>query len=461
MAKAKAKRRGWTEHRGVTLVRRGYASGSVTWRARWKDPRSGRWVFVGLDALDIMTPEGRAAWARRKAQELRVERAAVAEGRPLAAPIALDAAIDAYLASAATHLRASTVREYGSTLHLFQRWAREQRLSRLDRIDGPALARFRIHALATPKRRSAKSGPRGGKAEASSGAAPRTIAKHFRQLQSFLRRQIELGQAPRLTRDMIAGSLRAPQASRELPTFFSGAEARRLLEAALRHDGEAFARTRLEHAGAAAPGSTPKYPAIAPLVLLAILTGARIGELLALAWADVDLDSTDDRGAAVGIFRVKASNAKTRRERIVDLAVAPSARALLQALRLQRGGEKTAVFGLTRHEADGAMERLRTRFGAPERASWHECRRTTATVLTNAPGIYGGASAYRSARQLGHSVAVAERHYLGLLSISRDARSVEAALGIEELAAEIVRRAAGGQRGAPPTVAAQPRAKKA
>ncbi len=36
---------------------------------------------------------------------------------------------------------------------------------------------------------------------------------------------------------------------------------------------------------------------------------------------------------------------------------------------------------------------------------WQVLRRTCGTFLTNAPGIFGEASAYRSARQLGHSVA--------------------------------------------------------
>ena len=66
------------------------------------------------------------------------------------------------------------------------------------------------------------------------------------------------------------------------------------------------------------------------------------------------------------------------------------------------------------------------------------------TFLTNAPGIFGAASAYRSARQLGHSVAIAERHYLGLLrGIPREAHTLDEAMGIEDLLDEIVARASG------------------
>jgi hypothetical protein len=60
-------------------------------------------------------------------------------------------------------------------------------------------------------------------------------------------------------------------------------------------------------------------------------------------------------------------------------------------------------------------------------------RHTTGTYLTNAPGIFGAASAYRSAKQLGHSVAVAEKHYLGLVrGISPAARTLEDAMGLRE-----------------------------
>jgi hypothetical protein len=59
--------------------------------------------------------------------------------------------------------------------------------------------------------------------------------------------------------------------------------------------------------------------------------------------------------------------------------------------------------------------------------------------LTNAPGIFGAASAYRSAKQLGHSVAVAERHYLDVMrGIPREARTLEAAMQIEKQMTRVI-----------------------
>ena len=61
-------------------------------------------------------------------------------------------------------------------------------------------------------------------------------------------------------------------------------------------------------------------------------------------------------------------------------------------------------------------------------------RSTCATYLTNAQGIFGSATVFMSARQLGHSVMVAERHYLNVhRGIARDARTLEAAMQIDDV----------------------------
>ena len=49
------------------------------------------------------------------------------------------------------------------------------------------------------------------------------------------------------------------------------------------------------------------------------------------------------------------------------------------------------------------------------------------------------ASAYRSAKQLGHSVSIAERHYVDVMrGIPRDARTLEAAMQIEAQMAAVI-----------------------
>jgi hypothetical protein len=91
----------------------------------------------------------------------------------------------------------------------------------------------------------------------------------------------------------------------------------------------------------------------------------------------------------------------------------------------------------TKDAAKAARKRLIGDFKAPT-FSWQSLRRTCAAVLTNAGGIYAGASAYRSAKRAGHSVVIADRHYVDLLQLPAHARTFEAAVGIEDLAQQIV-----------------------
>ncbi len=132
----------------------------------------------------------------------------------------------------------------------------------------------------------------------------------------------------------------------------------------------------------------------------------------------------------------------------MGLEVSPALRAVLAAMQLKSGG-KGSVFRLSAGAADAAAKRLKAEYGAPDTAGWQMMRRTCGTYLTNASGIFGAASAYRSAKQLGHSVQVAEKHYVDVArGIPRDARTLEAAMQIGEQMARIV----DASEGAKPTV---------
>lgn len=181
-------------------------------------------------------------------------------------------------------------------------------------------------------------------------------------------------------------------------------------------------------------GTTRRFEPIAPFVAFLLLSGCRVGEALTLKWEAIDLDALDGDSKKVGEIHLKAADVKTAQARVVDLSVTPALRALLAAMKL-RAGKNRFVFGgrdsLPYSAVEGARKRLRTEYGAPT-FSWQNLRQTTASFLTNAPSIFGSASAYRSAAQLGHAVEVAQRRYVGLVrGISRDARTVEAAMQIE------------------------------
>ena len=143
-----------------------------------------------------------------------------------------------------------------------------------------------------------------------------------------------------------------------------------------------------------------------------------------MEWKQVDLDAIGSEGNVVGEIHLTAAT-KTKRARTVGLEVSPGFRKLLATMHLQ-AGTKRAVFGSSRDTAEAAAKRIRREFGAPAGFTWQTLRRTCGCYLTNAPGIFGAASAYRSAKQLGHSVAVAEKHYVDIVRcITRAARTLE------------------------------------
>src|SRR5690606_35237730 len=110
----------------------------------------------------------------------------------------------------------------------------------------------------------------------------------------------------------------------------------------------------------------------------------------------------------------------------------------------ERDGKPSSgrVFSISYDGVAAAVKRLRGTYGAPS-FSPQILRSTCGTFLTCAPGIFGAASAYRSARQLGHSVAVAERHYLGLIrGIPREARALEEVMQIQVQMARVIEAAA-------------------
>ncbi len=104
-----------------------------------------------------------------------------------------------------------------------------------------------------------------------------------------------------------------------------------------------------------------------------------------------------------------------------------------------RAGENKFVWGkeaYRRDVAESARKRLVKEYGAPG-FSWHDLRRTCGTFLTCAPSIYGAASAFLSAKRLGHSVVVSEKHYAGATTIAPEHKTLEATLGIADLCAKL------------------------
>ncbi len=421
-----------TGHAGVKLLRR-IRKASEVWLARWTDPDTGRPREASLTALGLTSEETRRSWCIRKSESVRQRRAALAAGAALATSTGPEDAVAGFFARRAT-LKTVTLASYRNGSDAFLVWSKSRGIHKIEALMPKHVMDFRAWWVARPKLRQLNGYGvgRGARSESDRKRSPLTINRGLRVVSSMLNEWRMMGLTPNLSSDAIRDALRYERRQKPLPRFLNPREVRELLSAAILHDKAKFKITRAEHAGALSPGSTARYEPIAPFVAAALLTGCRFEELASLSWQQVGWD--------VRQIVLTHEHTKTGQGRIIDLAPTPMLLDLLQATHAKSEG--AFCFGggaaLRRALAEAARKRLTKRFGAP-RFTWHDLRRTCGTYLTCAPGIYGGASAYLSAKRLGHSVVVAETHYTGALTgIDPKATTLESAMGIDDLVATIV-----------------------
>jgi integrase len=447
--KRRKKRRIRSPHPGVKLNGRRLPSGRMQWRARFIDPDTKRATDVTLDAVELPNHEARRLWAVRKSKALAKLRMRIDEVGPRSAPTGLQEAVTDYLAGGKHRLRARTLVTYRLAIDQLTAWAAREGVASTADLTRARLTGFRDHLIAKPRRAAVKGGRRGEARELDRKRSAVSVNRELRTLKTVLNTWRTAGRLPQLDRDAIADTLKTLPVPREQPAYLTPAKLDKLIGAAVKHDARTFKMTRKEkEAGKARTGSTQRHVPITSFVLFLLLTGCRRGEALGLKWSDVDLEATDHEGRTVGEIRLRAEDTKTHRARTIGLEVSPALRVLLAAMKLRAGKEaETAhVFELPAWARDpeqegpqpytvDLIETARDRMkglGAPKDFDWQMLRSTCGTYLTNAPGIWGSATVFMSAKQLGHSVVVAERHYLGVhRGIPKDAHTLEAAMQIE------------------------------
>ncbi len=446
--KKEPRRRGTSPHPGVVLIPPSEASRHLWWRARYRDPDSGK---VIKEKIEGTNEDARRDWAQRKSNALRLRRDALSKGVPRYTGTALDKIVESYF-KAHEHLGERTVAGYRSAADKLVHWADKHTVTTADDLTRARLLEFRDSLIRERRQVPTKEGKRGEWKTGTKARSPQTVNRELRAVRTVLGYLRSREMLLRLTHDDLRDGLKRMPVTHDRVDYLKPAEIRQLLEAAQRHDADTFEETRDEHLGLRPKGTTLRHEPIAPFVAFVLLTGMRVGEAASIEWRSVDLKAIDHSGNEVGEIYLKGASTKTKRGRTVDLSVSPALRAMLASMKLASGG-KGAVFGLTRAALDAAQKRLRgdlkltkaaakagkePGYGAPKSFNWQALRRTCAVYLTNAPGIFGAASAYRSAKQLGHSVTVAERHYVDVArGIPRDAKTLEAAMQCAELIAEI------------------------
>lgn len=221
-----------------------------------------------------------------------------------------------------------------------------------------------------------------------------TINKYIKALRVFLSYLRTTGRLhPDIHSDHIEAALKILSVVHERKAFFAPPEIAQLLDACARYDAD-----------------NPTQP-IGPLVRAWLLTGLRHGEILRVdrAWFNAELPRIEMRAHAT----------KTRILRNVDLSVAPSAFVGVDP------AQPGLVFeGWTPDKVYAARDATVALYGAPE---WSPqlLRRTCASYFTCAFG------AARSARSLGHTIDVADKHYVGAVAIPPGAVTLEQAMRLE------------------------------
>ena len=377
-------------HRGVKFLR--LADGRVV--VRWRDPVTRKQVQRDCAPLGLTRADLRRRWAVAKAAELAKLRGAIALGSGVAALVTIEKSQSDYVATFANE---NTSKTKASPLADLAEYLAQQGAKSVQDITPPMLAAWGNHV-----RRPANPHIVG------------TRNLHLAVAGAWLRWARELGQLPRCTPENIKAALKRQKAAREPIEVLRPQQVRDVLRSCIAHD-------------------EAEREQVAPLALLLLLTGMRYAEGAELLWGEVDLEAK--------AIRLPAARVKTKAARTVTLAECPTVLELLGALRL-RGGGNGRVFGIKRTVAEKLRLRTISDYKAPT-WDWRTLRRTCGSAIACA-GVLGPGSPFLAAKRAGHSVAIAERHYLGVYSdLPRDATTIEQALGIEAEAKAILRSVAG------------------
>lgn len=427
--KAKDEQNEWPKVEGIWFVtdpERGY-------RCKWVDPDTGKWKWKTMRKLGKTSKTAVVTWARRKSRQVLARKAKLEAGGLRYEPKSLADAVEGFFEAKEAELRDQTVKFYRRGTKCLLEWADQAGIREPGDLTARDLARFRTWL--TKRRRFApeKGRERGAWTATGKKLHPTTVNNRLRTVRIVLNAWRRIGLTPKLDGDAVRDSLPSVRAARSVPKFLRGPEVERVLRACLRHDADLYDMTREDRAAGRKPGEseTPRFEPMAAFTATLVLTGMRVGECRLLRWDQVDLPHGEI---------VLDTGTKTKTGRRIPLDVTPTLADLLGRMKLQ-AGDALFVFGKKGYGETllkRTLSRLRAKFGAP-RFTWQDLRRTCGTYLACSGGIYGSASAYMAARRLGHSIAVAEKHYLGAITdIPTDAKALEAALGVEGVMGQVV-----------------------
>lgn len=389
----KKKPRRTTSHRGVKVITKRRA-GRVYHVARWKDPRTETWQEVSFRRLGITNADGRAAWAKRKAETLTDERKKQAETNVSFNPDAETSELVAgALAVLSCTVRPATLAAYKRGTDALLSWTAETGLNRAGSLTQAALTMFPDWLLTARKKQVPVGGKDVGRGKFRPSDQPlspggvNVLLRGVRVVLTWLAKRSQLALSVQEVRDALD---LCPVGQRDV-NVLDAAQVKKVLNAAM----------------------ADTDPDAADFCAALLLSGCRFSEMAKL--------DGDDVNKPTEIIRLTSAT-KSGNSRVVDLRVSPSLLTLLARR------SPSAIFpGLTKDRAKRVLRRLNRR--SRVKFSWHDLRRTCGSFLACAP--FGGA--YVAAARLGHGVQVAERHYLRRVFVEPEARTIEQAMGCEDL----------------------------
>lgn len=203
-------------------------------------------------------------------------------------------------------------------------------------------------------------------------------------------------------------------------------------------------RSMLEAAIAYDADPNRRRAPVAAVFLLVLMFGFRLHEIIpgserlkhcAMRWEGVRLDVRDGVGRRTGYVSVH-KEAKTG-ARDVNLRYSPAAIRLLTALKIRAGGSRASgpVFAdVGKQDVAAAYRALRKVKDYPQDGTLQACRRTSETFIANSRLMAWA----QMLALFGHDDSTALANYIGSEDVDQDARSIEALMGIEDLAQMII-----------------------
>lgn len=383
-------------HLGVTIV--APSKGQQRWRLRWRDPDSGAWRFLTLTDDESRTEEDRRD-AAIKQWERNAERKAEIRGgaeRYTAGNTEIAKAIDGYFAGVGARKADRTQTMYRREADRFVAYLAlpAVKIRKCGELNTGVLRAYRSYML--------------GRKWHGKPVKPATVNASMDAMSAIL---VELakGQLIPMSKAAVRDALEREKDKAGKRDFYRSHQLRAILAACAKFDAH-HRPSRL----------TGRFLST---VLFVLLSGMRIAEALRVEWRDVGEDA--DGRLCIHV------RGKGGHERNVYLEHSPLLAHLVSDRRGRAGN--TRVIGATRFNVDGARWACESDFVFDS----HALRRTCGTFLWNAKGIFEAAAPYLAAQQMGHSVQVAEKKYVGLVQVDPKARTTEDAMDLRISAAEV------------------------